>query len=128
MTTIPPNRKGGKGVVFKAQWRRPGGAPVIDVAVKALRIADLESDAVDVVLAELTLEANKMSAAFHGGGDDCIVTQYGIALGAPTEAWRAHLGRALERQLLAVDSSSGDAFVGLVMRWEPGGSLDRRLL
>lgn len=109
---------GGMGVVFKASWKR--GRTPAPVAIKVLKVGEYSPASVSASITALEREAKLLDAAFAGGCDERIVKTYGIVRGAPTDDWRACLG-SFGPSLLG---PRGDGeLVGIVMRWEPCGTL-----
>jgi outer membrane protein assembly factor BamB len=99
------------------------GSPLA-VAVKILKGGGLSAAALAAAAGALEGEAAALAAASDGGVNEHVVDLFGVARGPPTDAWRAHLG-AFAAPLLG---AAGDReLVGLVMRWEGGGTLATRL-
>ena len=131
--------KGGMGTVFKARWTRRH----VDVAVKLLHAYNLAPADLAKAAADLEREAGLLRIASEAGANAFVVPQYGVARGAPTDAWRAHLGISLglfvcsDISGASVGGAAGGAGVavvepsgellGIVMAWLPGGTLAGRL-
>ena len=116
------------GTVFKARWERSGK----DVAVKLLRGEKLTSAEFEAATAALERETEKLRLASNSGFNTYVVAQLGLARGAPSEAWRGRLGDKLALYTRRDDGASAGAggageLLGLVMVWQPGGSLADRL-
>ena len=129
-----PAQRGGMGTVFKARWTRRG----LDVAVKLLRSSELSPAEYRAAASALEKEAEALRLASDGGANRFVVAQYGMARGAPTTAWRDRLGDELvlfASRDEGAGAGAGAAVVaahvpellGLVMAWQPGGSLAARL-
>ena len=127
---------GGMGLVFRATWR-PRGSPPRAVAVKLL--PRLLSAHLQDLAARLEAEAATMAAA-QDGLNEFVAALYGMARGAPTEAWLGALGHYAASVLTPLpgagsggsgggsgSGSGGSApsqeLLGLVLRWEEGGTL-----
>ena len=118
-----PPLPGGMGVVFRATWSPHGGVRV-EVGVKVLKGGELDADAFAAAAAGLEAEAGALATASYDGLNERVVSLFGVARGRPTAAWRAKLGVFAH----AVLGAAGDRdLVGLVMRWEAGGSLAHKL-
>jgi WD40 repeat protein/serine/threonine protein kinase len=134
VTAVP--QRGGMGTVFKARWERRG----LDVAVKLLRASELSAAEFSAAASALEREAEALRLASEGGANRFVVAQHGLARGQPTEAWAAVLGdelvlfrsRGAAAAAAAATTASAAAgaaaaplgeLFGLVMAWQPGGSL-----
>ena len=112
---------GGMGVVFSATWRR--SLPE-KVAVKVLKAGELSAAACEAASSPLEQEAAALQAACADRTNPYVALLYGLVRGPPTPAWATRLGP----HSAALLSHSAEAqLLGLVMRWEPGGSLSARL-
>ena len=108
---------GGMGVVFKASWRAKKTS-ALDVAVKVLRGENISPAAFLDAVGRLEKEAELLRAASDNSTNQYVVTLHGVVRGPPTDEWRSRLG---------IFAPAGREIVGLVMRWETGGSLFTRL-
>jgi serine/threonine protein kinase len=111
----------------------------MDVAVKVLRASGLSAGDFAAETKRVEREARLLRLANLGGANRLVVSQLGIARGAPDEAWRARLGAdlgvyvsrdaagAAASHAAAGGGATGEELIGLVMEWQPGGSLYDRL-
>ena len=121
--------QGGMGIVFRASWR-PRGALPLAVAVKLLKAGSLPSALLADLTAKVEAEAAAMAAA-HDGINEFIAVLYGLARGAPSQAWLGALGAdavsVLTPQRAAAEGGAAPSLprelFGLVLRWEEGGTL-----
>ena len=120
------------GIVFRATWR-PRGAVPRTVAVKLLKAAALPSAHLLDLAARFEAEAATMATA-QDGVNEYVAALYGMARGAPRDAWLGALGPYAASVLTPLLSGSGGGsgggsgalpqeLLGLVMRWEEGGTL-----
>ena len=111
------------GVVFRATWRRQSREE--DVAIKILKAAYLTPTEFTETAAALEDEGSKLYHAHRGDlVNPFVVPCYGFVRGSPSQAWRDALGGMLSSETLSV---SGAVLVGIVMKYESGGSLYKRL-
>jgi serine/threonine protein kinase len=117
---------GGMGVVYRAKWFVTNSrcsarsAVPITVAVKVLKGGDLNLEEFERAIRELEEEAVKLVTASADNQNQYVVKLYGVARGQPTEEWHVRLGTLKSTML----GHNGDRdLVGLVMRWEPHGTL-----
>jgi serine/threonine protein kinase len=124
---------------------QPGGAPR-PVAVKLLKKDPLTGAHMQERVQKLELEANAMRAAADEGVNDYVAMLFGLARGYPPPVWVQLLDSQHLLNLVLVSESSGGGrsevassggggaaasaprardreMVGLVMRWEEGGTL-----
>lgn len=109
---------GGMGVVFHAHWKQHSLSPSVAVAVKLLKTAFLNSRDLSDTVSALEAEAAAMAAANSSFAHSNVAVLFGLARGPPTPAWLAALGDSLGA-VLGADKQ----LLGLVTRWESGGTL-----
>jgi serine/threonine protein kinase len=117
---------GGMGVCLRAQWHPTRLSPPVLVAVKILKAGDMPRELAADLVGVLERESKMLAAASRSGLNPFVVQHYGMAAGEPTEGWRRALGK-YAASVFAGDGGAGEELHGLVMRWEPGGTLASRL-
>ena len=133
--------EGGQGVVFSATWKKGHGIHK-QVAVKLLKIPRrLTAEAYEAAYRRLHTEATSTHLASESGDNNFVVHFHGLADGEPTAPWLERLAAhgfmvLAKRSVDAAPAGSGggaapqprlESLVGLVSRWERGGSLHELL-